>query len=71
MIYWTFTAGGPVTVRRLGDGCRLERLGLVCLKNLAEVIEICRALAPAKATHEGARTEVPRLPVAACTDTGQ
>jgi DNA-binding response OmpR family regulator len=49
---------GPETVRRLGDGYRLERLGLVCLKNLDEVVEICRVLAPAKATHEGAHKEV-------------
>jgi DNA-binding response OmpR family regulator len=62
---------GPETVRRLGDGYSLERLGLVCLKNLDEVVEICRVLAPAKATHEGAHKEVRRLPVAAWTNTRQ
>jgi DNA-binding response OmpR family regulator len=60
---------GPETVRRLGDGYRLERLGLVCLKNLDEVVEICRVLAPSKATHEGVHKEVRRLPIAACAHT--
>jgi class 3 adenylate cyclase len=59
---------GPETVRRLGDGYHLERLGLVSLKNLDEVVEVCRVLAPAKTTHEGAHKEVRRLPVAACTN---
>ena len=39
---------GPETVRRLGDGFRLERLGHACLKNLDEAVEICRVLGAAR-----------------------
>lgn len=42
---------GPETVRRLGDGFRLERLGRACLKNLDEAVEICRVLGPARAMY--------------------
>jgi class 3 adenylate cyclase len=40
---------GPETVRRLGDGYRVERLGHTCLKNLDEAVEICRILGPSRA----------------------
>ncbi len=40
---------GPETVRRLGDGYRVERLGHACLKNLDEAVEICRILGPSMA----------------------
>ena len=37
---------GPETVRRLGNGYRVERLGQELLKNLDEAVEICRVLGP-------------------------
>jgi CheY-like chemotaxis protein len=45
--------------------------GFAVCQALDEVVEICRVLAPAKATHEGARKEVRRLPVAAWINTRQ
>jgi CheY-like chemotaxis protein/class 3 adenylate cyclase len=37
---------GPETVRRLGSGFRVERLGHTDLKNCVEVVEICHVLRP-------------------------
>jgi class 3 adenylate cyclase len=37
---------GPETIRRLGDGYRVERLGHASLKNLDEPVEIYRVLGP-------------------------
>ncbi len=38
---------GPETVRRIGDRYRLERLGRERLKNLAEVVDLCRIVGAA------------------------
>ena len=42
---------GPETVRRLGHGFRLERLGHISLKNIDEAVEICRVLGSVRATY--------------------
>jgi class 3 adenylate cyclase len=42
---------GPETVRRLGDGYRVERLGHACLKNLDKTGEISRLLGPSIAMY--------------------
>jgi DNA-binding response OmpR family regulator len=42
---------GPETVRRLGDGYRMQRLGHAHLKNLDEAVEICRVLSSSITTY--------------------